>query len=152
MLLKRELERTGDPAMGASKDEREARRHFAERYSPAPDDVLNAVERAVLGDAWGANGFTTLSEANKLGERTGLDENTHLLDLGTGRGWPALYLARRTGCRATLSDLPVEGLRLAIDRAARERLELTGAVVASARDLPFASRSFDAVIHTDVLC
>ncbi|MDQ3620479.1 MAG: class I SAM-dependent methyltransferase [Actinomycetota bacterium] len=138
--------------MGASKDEREARRHFAERYSPEPDEILDAVERAVLGDAWGGNGFTTVAEANTLGERAGLNENSHLLDIGSGRGWPGLYLARRTGCRATLSDLPVEGLRLAINRAARERLELTGAVVASAKDLPFTSRSFDAVIHTDVLC
>lgn len=138
--------------MGASKDEREARQHFAVRYSPEPDDVMDAVERAVLGDAWGANGFTTVAEANTLGEQAGLNENAHLLDIGTGRGWPGLYLAQRTGCRATLTDLPVEGLRLAVNRAARERVELTGAVVASAKDLPFTSRSFDAVIHTDVLC
>lgn len=138
--------------MGASKDERDARNHFAQRYSPQPDDVLDVVERAVLGVAWGANGFTTLAEANTLADRSGLNEGSHLLDIGTGRGWPGLYLAQKTGCRATLSDLPFEGLRRALDRAARERLEVTAAVVASAKELPFADRSFDAVIHTDVLC
>lgn len=138
--------------MAASKDEREARRHFANRYSPDPSNVLDALEQSVIGTAWGANGFTTVSQANLLAESVGLDATAHLLDLGTGRGWPGLYLAQRTGCRLTVSDLPIEGLRYAIDRAAREELEPTSAVVGSAVKLPFMPGTFDAVIHTDVLC
>jgi hypothetical protein len=138
--------------MVASRDEREARRHFAERYTPGPSNVLDALERSVIGTAWGANGFTTLSQANLLAESAGLDAAAHLLDLGTGRGWPGLYLSQSTGCRLTMSDLPFEGLRYALDRAAREELEPTGAVVGSATKLPFAPGTFDAVIHTDVLC
>lgn len=138
--------------MSASRDEREAREHFANRYAPGPAGVLDALERSVIGTAWGANGFTTLSQANRLGDAAALDETAHLLDLGTGRGWPGLYLSQRTGCKLTLSDLPREGLRHALDRAEREELEPTGAVVGSAVKLPFALGSFDAVIHTDVLC
>lgn len=138
--------------MVASRDEREARQHFAERYSPGPSGVLDVLERSVIGTAWGANGFTTLSQANLLAEAVGLDGAAHLLDLGTGRGWPGLYLSQRTECRLTMSDLPFEGLRYALDRAAQERLEPTGAVVGSATRLPFAPGTFDAVIHTDVLC
>ena len=138
--------------MVASRDEREARRHFAERYSPGPSKVLDDLERSVIGTAWGANGFTTLSQANLLAESVGLDATAHLLDLGTGRGWPGLYLSQRTGCRLTMSDLPFEGLRYALDRAAREAVELTGAVVGSATQPPFTPGTFDAVIHTDVLC
>ena len=138
--------------MVASRDEREARRHFAERYSPGPAGVLDALERSVIGTAWGANGFTTLSQADLLAESVGLDAGTHLLDLGSGRGWPGLYLSQRTGCRLTMSDLPIEGLRYALDRAAQEGLEPTGAVVGSATRLPFGPDTFDAVIHTDVLC
>jgi ubiquinone/menaquinone biosynthesis C-methylase UbiE len=73
--------------------------------------------------------------------------------LGTGRGWPGLYLAATTGCQVVLTDLPLEGLRVAANRAAREGLAArTGVVAAAASALPFQAGSFDAVIHTDVLC
>ena len=45
------------------------------------------------------------------------------------------------------------GLRVAADRAAAEGLAArVGVVVAAASGLPFCAGSFDAVIHTDVLC
>ena len=76
-----------------------------------------------------------------------------LLDLGSGRGWPGVYLAKTTGCQVVLTDLPVDGLRIAAARAAAEGLDGRCAVVAaSGRHLPFAAGTFDAVVHADVLC
>jgi ubiquinone/menaquinone biosynthesis C-methylase UbiE len=75
-----------------------------------------------------------------------------LMDVGTGRGWPGLYLAKRTGCEIVLSDLPIEGLQHALGRAEAESVTPLGAVVASARNLPFEKNSVDAIVHTDVLC
>ena len=70
-----------------------------------------------------------------------------------GRGWPGLYLAATTGCRVVVTDLPLEGLRVAADRAAAEGLATRAAtVVAAASGLPFRAGSFDAIVHTDVLC
>jgi ubiquinone/menaquinone biosynthesis C-methylase UbiE len=70
---------------------------------------------------------------------------------GTARN--QLYLAARTGCRVILTDLPLEGLRGAADRAAAEGLAgRAGMVVAAASGLPFRAGSFDAIVHTDVLC
>ena len=67
-------------------------------------------------------------------------------------GWPALYLAKRTGCEAVLTDLPAVALRDASFRAQRRRVRHRCAIVlASGRALPFRPRSFDAVVHTDVL-
>ena len=52
-----------------------------------------------------------------------------------------------------LTDLPLEGLRVAVDRAAAEGLAgRAGMVVAAASGLPFRAGSFDAIVHTDVLC
>jgi ubiquinone/menaquinone biosynthesis C-methylase UbiE len=52
-----------------------------------------------------------------------------------------------------LTDVPLEGLRQAMDRAqAEDATERAAAVVASARALPFRTGTFDAVVHTDVLC
>jgi SAM-dependent methyltransferase len=138
--------------MRSSQDERDAHADFAARYAAPRTDVIDEMERNVIGDVWGANGFTTVAQADVLAEYLELAPGRRLLDVGTGRGWPGLYLAKRTGCDVVLTDLPIEGLLFGTDRAARERLSLFGAVVASARHLPFASSSFDAIVHTDVLC
>ncbi|MCA1703049.1 MAG: class I SAM-dependent methyltransferase, partial [Actinobacteria bacterium] len=125
---------------------------FGARYSDPASSGLDDVEKAVIGGVWGANGYTTVAEADRLADALLLSSDHHLLDVGSGRGWPGLYLAKQTGCRVTLADLPIEGLELARTRASREGLRLIGAVVASGRHLPFAMGSFDAIVHTDVLC
>jgi cyclopropane fatty-acyl-phospholipid synthase-like methyltransferase len=126
---------------------------FSERYRAAQSDVTRTIERAVIGGDWGANGFTTMAEADELGRSLALAPGTRLLDLGAGRGWPSLYLAASTGCTAVLIDPPIEGLAAAIARADEERLSgRTAAVVASARSLPVRRGTFDAVVHTDVVC
>ena len=139
-------------ARGSSRYERETRIEFAERYAIGHHDIMTTIERAVIGGDWGANGYTTLAQAEELAERLGLDASKRLLDVGTGRGWPGLFLAKKTGCEVVVTDLPIEGLRAAARRAEAERIRALGAIVCSARWLPFSERSFDALCHTDVLC
>jgi cyclopropane fatty-acyl-phospholipid synthase-like methyltransferase len=64
-----------------------------------------------------------MAHADALARALRLSASDRLLDVGTGRAWPGLYLAARTSV-----------------------------VVSAASGLPFRARSFDAVIHTDVLC
>lgn len=125
---------------------------FAQRYSVGHRGVLTMIEREVIGGDWGANGYTTLDQADELAERLDLDASKRLLDVGTGQGWPGLYLAKTTGCEVVVTDLPIEGLSAAAIRAKQERIRSLGTVVCSARRLPFGERSFDALCHTDVLC
>jgi SAM-dependent methyltransferase len=126
---------------------------FAERYRVVPSDAARLMEQAVIGGDWGANGYTTMAQADRLAAELGLAPESVLADIGCGRGWPGLYLAARTGCKVVLSDVPKEALRIAKGRAANEELEPRATVVcASAVQLPFASGSFDAIVHTDVLC
>jgi hypothetical protein len=47
--------------MRSSKDEREALADFAARYMVPSTDVVQEVERKVIGAVWGAIGFTTIS-------------------------------------------------------------------------------------------
>ena len=83
----------------------------------------------------------------------GLRSGVELLDLGAGAGWPGLYMARQTGCRVTLLDLPINGLRIAEQRAHRDGMsDLLTTVNASATDLPFNDAGFDAISHSDLLC
>jgi 2-polyprenyl-3-methyl-5-hydroxy-6-metoxy-1,4-benzoquinol methylase len=135
------------------RDEAQARALFQERYRNIPSSLTCQIELRVIGGDWGANGFTTVTQADTLADKLGLSAGDRLLDLGSGRGWPGLYLAARTGCRVVLTDLPLEGLRVAADRAASGGLTArTGVVASAATGLPFRAGSFDVVIHTDVLC
>jgi hypothetical protein len=133
--------------------EQEARDRFANRYREERVDVVRAIERRVIGGDWGANGYTTIEQADDLAHRLHLSRDDLLLDVGAGRGWPGLYMAAITGCSVVLADVPLEGLAVAAARVRTEHLEERAWLVnASARDLPFRAVHIDAVVHTDVLC
>lgn len=137
----------------ATRQEREANARFSQRYGEERGDVVRAIELAVIGGDWGANGYTTIAQADQLADMLELGTASLVLDLGAGRGWPGLYLAATTGCSVVMTDVPVEGLASARERSQRESLDdRTWPVNANARDLPFAAETFDAVVHTDVLC
>jgi ubiquinone/menaquinone biosynthesis C-methylase UbiE len=125
---------------------------FHERYSAPTPDAMLIVERDVIGANVGVNGYTTLRQADLLAERLGLRPEHLLLDIGSGRGWPGLYLARRARCSAVLIDLPPPALATALKRAGDEGVEKRVSVVrGSAIDLPVAARAFNAISHTDTL-
>jgi ubiquinone/menaquinone biosynthesis C-methylase UbiE len=139
--------------MRRSRDEREAETSFRERYGRASSDATRVLERIVIGGDFEASGYTTLVQADLIAKRLHLREGERLLDVGAGRGWPGLYLSKVTGCSVVLTDLPEEGLRTARRRAGVEGTgDQVAAVAASARRLPFAGGTFDAIVHTDVLC
>src|ERR1700674_5752051 len=104
-------------------DERATRTDFAEHYALPTGDAKARIERDVIGAVWGANGYTTVVQADELGRRLQLRPGSRLLDLGTGRGWPGLYLAKQSGCSLVGTDLPVEGLIVATRRARDERID-----------------------------
>jgi methylase of polypeptide subunit release factors len=136
-----------------ARDERTAREEFSARYAVPTTDVAAAIEQRVIGAVWGANGYTTLDQADELAARLGLAEGTTVLDLGTGRGWPGVYYAARDGCRVVGTDMPVDALAAATRRARAEHVESRfSAVAAAGADQPFRPRAFDAIVHTDVLC
>jgi cyclopropane fatty-acyl-phospholipid synthase-like methyltransferase len=108
---------------------------------------------ASVGSDFGANGYATLAEVDSLAGLLGLGPGRWLLDVGCGQGWPGLYLARQTGCTVVLTDVPVEALATAARRASREGLASRAwTVAARGQVLPLRPATFDAVIHTDVLC
>ena len=136
-----------------SRDERTATKLFTERYGRAVTDGTRELERLVIGADWGANGYTTLAQARMLGELLELGPGRRLLDIGSGRGWPGVYLAKETGCEVAVTDLPLQGLHQSMRRAATEGIDgRVWAAVSSARHLPFRDQAFDGIVHTDVLC
>ena len=126
---------------------------FALTYSRPQSEAELRVEREVFGACIGTDGYTTVEESDVLLDRLTLGPGERLLDLGSGRGWPGVYLAEESGCDVVLTDVPVSAPREAL-LAARNR-GLTGRFAAAAtrgEAVPFRSRSIDAIVHSDVFC
>ncbi len=122
-----------------------------EHYRLVETTPMQRVERRVIGSDHGATSYTTRDQADMIARLIGLSPGDTLLDVGSGAGWPGIYLAASTGARVVLSDIPFEGLGVASRRLRRD--EVDGHVVAASGDsLPFADQSFDAVTSSDVLC
>ncbi len=139
--------------MMAKREEAAIVSDFGERYEARDVAIACAVEEAVLGTACGANGYTTLRQAERLADHLPLDAGHLVLDLGCGCGWPGLHLAERFGCTVVGADLPLEGLRRAQRNSLDRRVETRCRWVrATARALPFGSGVFDAIVHADALC
>jgi SAM-dependent methyltransferase len=133
--------------------EQNSRQRFRDWYGREYDDVFVEIERAVIGADYGANGYTTRAQVDDIAERLNLSARTRVLDIGTGRGWPALYFAATLGCEVVACDVPVEGLLVGMRRARRDGLDhLVRFVAASGDELPLRKASFDAIVHTDTLC
>lgn len=107
----------------------------------------------MFGACIGTDGYTTVEEADALLGRLSLGPAARLLDLGSGRGWPGVYLAKESGCDVVLTDVPVSAPREALLSGRSHRLTgRFGAVAAGGEMVPFRSRAFDAVVHSDVFC
>ena len=134
-------------------DEKALFDRFSSKYEVIKSDLLQAIERSNCGCDYGATSFATREQVDDLGAMLALGPGKRLLEVGAGAGWPGLYLAKKTGCDVTLTDLPIEGLRVARQRAVSDNLnEVSRVAVASGSALPFRQGWFDAISHSDVLC
>jgi protein-L-isoaspartate O-methyltransferase len=147
----------GSKPMGSemSRNTDERRQQRCKSIEPPFDEsrLILDIEREVMGSDYGASSYTTCSEAAGIGELLALGPGVHLLDIGSGSGWPGLYLAKSTGCDVTLVDKPLSGLKVAAARASEDRLSgICSVIVGDGRALPFDSERFHAISHSDVLC
>ncbi len=125
---------------------------FLKSYGRAQSRAELAVEREVHGVNAGINSYTTVAQADLLAEALRLGPGVRLLDVGAGFGWPSVYLAEKTGCDVVLTDVPPAAVGNAAARAIKRHVfARCRFAVASGSHLPFRRRSFDAVVHTDVL-
>ena len=131
----------------------DAKERFEERYGAGQNAATVALEREVIGGDYGANSYTTREQADTLIEHLDLARGKRLLDIGAGRGWPGLYLSKRSGCRVVLADLPLVALSEAGRRARKHSVhKRSDCVAAGWASLPVQPRSLGARVHGAVLC
>ncbi|WP_315807231.1 MULTISPECIES: class I SAM-dependent methyltransferase [unclassified Bradyrhizobium] len=92
-----------------------------------------------------------LAATDELAKLAGITADMSVLDVGSGVGGPARFVAATCGCKVTGIDLSVPFVEAA--RYLTERTRQSGQVsfqVASALELPFGDGAFDAVLMQHV--
>ena len=139
--------------MPDSGDEISSAERFRRSYAKPQSEAERLVELEVFGVFVGTDGYTTPTEADRLVGHLGLDSGSFLLEIGSGRGYPGIYLAKRSGCRAVMTDVPIGSAWESNLNASRAGVgDRSTAASADGKALPFAHWSFDSVVHSDVFC
>jgi SAM-dependent methyltransferase len=124
---------------------------FSNQYANFTEQVLAAVRAEAFGDDIGQNGWVTRDEYDRFVAWLGLTARSRVLEVASGSGGPALYLADRWDCQVTGVDVNPHGIAAAARSAARggladrAKFRLGDATL----PLPFATGSFDALLCID---
>lgn len=124
---------------------------FDTTYGHFETDVLARVRRKTFGEDFGQNSWTTAEEYRRWIGALGLRESSTVLEVASGSGGPALFLARETGCRVHGVDINAHGVATANERSRAMGLASRATFVEASADepLPFAAETFDAVLCID---
>lgn len=118
--------------------------HFTER-------TLGAIRKETFGVDIGQNSWLTVDEYERLLPELALAACSQVLEIASGSGGPALYVARTHGCRVTGIDANASGVATATRAAAAAGLD--GQVRFREADatavLPFDDGAFDALLCID---
>jgi len=123
-------------------------------YGDFASTAEETVRRETYGEDMGQSSWLTAGEWLHFADQLALDQSSHVLEVGSGSGGPAVYLARARGCRLTGVDINEHGVRNAGALAERHGVadRVTFRAVDASRPLPFPDASFDAVISNDAMC
>jgi SAM-dependent methyltransferase len=117
-------------------------------------DVYRQVRIETYGEDFGQTSWVTTEESNEIPKLLDLNSNSSVLEVGSGSGGYALYLAEKVGCRVVGLDINAAGIRnanqLAMARGLASHAHFEQCDVS--KSLPFDDKSFDAVFSNDVLC
>lgn len=124
---------------------------FDSTYTHFTDQVLDAIRKETFGIDIGQNSWLTVDEYERLLPMLDLSGDSHVLEVASGSGGPALYVARTFGCRVTGIDANEHGVETASQLAARsgEARRVQFGVANADVELPFETDSFDALLCID---
>jgi cyclopropane fatty-acyl-phospholipid synthase-like methyltransferase len=120
-------------------------------YENFETEVLARIRRKTFGEDFGQNSWTTAEEYRRWAEWLDLDERSHVLEVASGSGGPAVFLAQLSGARFTGIDINAHGVNAATHRAEAQGLSdrVSFRVVDGSAALSFSDRAFDAIVCID---
>jgi cyclopropane fatty-acyl-phospholipid synthase-like methyltransferase len=119
-------------------------------YGNFQKQVLEEIRRETYGEDMGQNSWITTDEYDTFYSWLNLSPGDHLIEIASGSGGPALYLARKYKCHVTGLDINEEGIKTAKQQARQANItDATFQIANMDQRLPFEDESFDAVICAD---
>jgi SAM-dependent methyltransferase len=120
-------------------------------YSRFGDQILTAIRQETFETDIGQNSWITIDEYDRFLSWLRLGAESHVLEVASGSGGPALYAATKTGCRVTGVDASEAGVATASQNAtASGQSERVQFRLADANaPLPFEANSFDGLLCMD---
>ena len=113
-----------------------------------------AVRREAYGEDMGQSSWLTAPEWLRFADQLAIGTDSEVLEVGSGSGGPAVYLAKARGCRLTGVDINENGVRnataLAEVQGVADRARFRA--VDASLPLPFPANHFDAVVSNDAMC
>ena len=123
-------------------------------YADFASSAELAVRQEAYGEDLGQSSWLTAREWLAFADQLEVGPNTEVLEVGSGSGGPAVYLAAARKCRVTGVDVNEHGVRnakaLADARGMAERVRFEA--VDASKPLPFADGHFDAIVSNDAMC
>lgn len=119
-------------------------------YGNFQKQVLAEIREETYGEDIGQNSWITTEECDTFYSWLNLSPGDHILEIASGSGGPALYLAKKFGCHITGLDINEEGVKAANQQALDAGITDAKFQLADVnQQLPFEDDSFDAVTCID---
>jgi SAM-dependent methyltransferase len=119
-------------------------------YGNFQEHVLAEIRRDTYGEDIGQNSWITTDEYDTFFSWLHLAPGDHLLEIASGSGGPALYLAKKFRCRITGIDINEEGIRAANQAALEANVPDVSFQLGDVdQRLPFDDDTFDGLMCTD---
>jgi SAM-dependent methyltransferase len=119
-------------------------------YGNFQEQVLAEVRRETYGEDIGQNSWITTDEYDAFYSWLNLSAGDHVLEIASGSGGPALYLAKKFKIQITGIDINEEGIKTANQAAANASITNARFQLADVdQRLPFDEETFDALMCID---
>jgi len=116
--------------------------------------VQAQVRLETYGEDLGQSSWMTAEELRQFIRWLKVKASSYVLEVGSGSGGSALFVARLFGCHITGLDNNPHGVKKANELAQRQKLDALAQfqLADAARPLPFAENTFDAILSNDAMC
>ena len=119
-------------------------------YGNFQKEVLTEIRRETYGEDIGQNSWITTDEYDTFYNWLNLSAGEHVLEIASGSGGPALYLAQKFKCRITGLDINEEGIKTANQQALDMGITSARFQLADVdQRLAFEAETFEALMCTD---
>lgn len=124
---------------------------FDSTYSNFSEQVLQTIREETFGRDIGQNSWLTADEYDRFISWLKLLPGDNALEVASGSGGPARYLAGKTNSHVTGIDANESGVKTATENSSQPRTRVEFKVADANARLPFADQTFDALLCIDSL-